>query len=177
MTPQEINQLLKITTANYPNMQERDLKPTAELWLLMLTDIPFEVAKKAVIKVLSTAKFFPTIAEIREAAVMITQPYIPSAPEAWGQVIKAVKNYGFYRELEALESLPPSVAKTVRQIGWRDICHSEEPDVIRGQFRRAWEAQTTRDKELAVIPNDIRNLITSTTKQLGSGLKLVSGGE
>jgi hypothetical protein len=77
MNQQEAAKLVAFALANFPTMQERDMKPTAVLWFQMLSDIPFEVAERALMKVLATAKFFPSVAEIREAAVQITQPAIP----------------------------------------------------------------------------------------------------
>src|SRR5690554_198287 len=74
MTRSEVAKLLSLATANFPAMQERDMRPTLVLWEKMLSDLPPEVAEAALLKVLVSAKFFPTVAEIREAAVQISQP-------------------------------------------------------------------------------------------------------
>ncbi|MEG6615362.1 replicative helicase loader/inhibitor [Peptococcaceae bacterium 1198_IL3148] len=168
MTKSEIKVLLQWATANFPNMQERDMRPTAALWEKMLADMPYHVAENALMKVLATAKFFPTVAEIRAAAVEITQPAMPTAAEAWGEVVTAISRYGYYREVEALESLSPTVAQVVRFIGWKDICTSEEPDIIRAQFRKAYETHSAREREMAQIPSDVRQLISSVVKALPS---------
>jgi len=76
------------------------MRPTANLWSEMLSDIPFDIAKAALIKVLATARFWPTVAEIREAAASIANPGILTPAEAWGQVIKAVQEFGYYRSGE-----------------------------------------------------------------------------
>ena len=132
MNRKEIINLLGIATANFPNMQERDMKPTAILWEKSLSDIPYDIAEKALIKVLATSKFFPTIAEIREAAADITQPRTMDAIEAWGLVIKAIRRYGSYRESEAIASLPEDVAQMVKRFGWRELCLNENSDTLRG---------------------------------------------
>ena len=93
MTKQEIGALLALATANFPSMQEKDMRPTANLWSEMLSDIPFDIAKAALIKVLATARFWPTVAEIREAAASIVNPGILTPAEAWGRVIKAVQEF------------------------------------------------------------------------------------
>lgn len=135
------------------------MRPTAELWARVLADVPYDVAEKAMIKVLATVKYFPTVAEIREAVADLTTGRPMTAHEAWGMVTSAVKKYGYYRESEALASLPPDVVSVVKRFGWREICSCEEPDVLRGQFRRAWEASASHAREMAMLPAPIRQLI------------------
>ena len=169
MTEKEIGSLLTLTVANFPQMQNKNMKDTLALWNSMLADIPFSVAKKALLKVLSSAKFFPTVAEIREAATMLVRPMVPTHSEAWGLVRKAIMEYSSYREKEALESLNavhPAIGKTAQDMGWRELCLSEEPDIIRAQFRKAYEVHCQREKEMAVLPAQIRGLIESSAKHL-----------
>lgn len=166
MNKEQVKRLLAAAIANFPNMQERDMKPTLILWEKMLADIPYEVAEKALMKVLATSKFFPTVADIREAATTITAPQLPTAAEAWGEVIKAVRRYGTYQENEAMESLPLPVAQVVRWIGWREICLSEEPEVVRAQFMRMYDTQVKRERENAQMPADVRQLIGQVGKPL-----------
>lgn len=158
--------LLALATANFPSYQERNMKPTAVLWEKALSDIPYEVAEKALLKVLSTSKFFPTISDIREAAAEITQPRSRDWSEAWGLILKAIRKYGFYREKEALESLPADVREMAERFTWRELCLNEEPDILRAQFRMAWETQTKRTKEWNMLPEPVRNAIESLTETM-----------
>ncbi len=172
MTPSEVGKLVQFAFANYPHLQEKDSGQVAELWNAALSDIPFELAKAALVKVLTTSRYFPTVADIREAAVYLTTGRPMTADEAWGLVTEAIRHYGYYREREALASLPPDVAAVVRRFGWQEICSCEEPDVIRGQFRRAWEANASQAREMAVLPAPIREMILAASERmprLGSG--------
>ncbi len=169
MTQQEATKLVAFALANFPNMQEKDLRPTAKLWAHILSDIPYPVAEKALIKVLATAKFFPTVAEIRDAAMQLTQPTIPTALEAWGEVQRAWGLYGWSRQEEALASMSPLTAEVCRRFGWRDMCACEEPEVLRGQFRMAYEQYAGRQKEMAVLPDNVRSLIGGLANQLAMG--------
>lgn len=166
MNRKEIINLLAIATANFPSMQERDMKPTAVLWEKSLSDIQYDVAEKAVLKVLSTSKFFPTIAEIREASVQLTQPRRIDAIEAWGLIVTAIRKYGHYREREALESLPPDVAKMARYFTWRELCFNENPDTLRAQFRMAWDTESKREKETKALPTEIRTMIEGVASNM-----------
>ncbi len=166
MTKQEIGALLALATANFPSMQEKDMRPTANLWSEMLSDIPFDIAKAALIKVLATARFWPTVAEIREAAAEIINPQLPSPIEAWGEVVQAIKIYGLYRQEEGLNSLSPITKRVVQNIGWREICLCEQPDIIRGQFRMAYEQYAKREREEAILPAEVKQLAGDRNKVL-----------
>jgi hypothetical protein len=165
----EIINLLGIATANFPNLQQKEMKPTAILWEKALADIPYDVAEKAVIKVLSTSKFFPTIAEIREAMAQITQPRTLDAMEAWGLINEAIRKFGYYRQKEAMEFLPDDIREMVKRFTWRELCLSENVETLRAQFRMAWDTQSKRRNEMKAIPQDIRFLIEDSTK----GMKLL----
>ncbi|HEX7065892.1 MAG TPA: replicative helicase loader/inhibitor [Bacillales bacterium] len=171
MTRKEVINLLGIATANFPRLQDKDMKPTAVLWEKSLSDIPYDVAEKAMIKVLSTNKFFPTVSEIREAATQLTQPRTMDAMEAWGLINKAIRKYGHYREGEALRSLPDDVAQMARQFTWRELCLNENPDTLRAQFRMAWETQSKRENEMKQLPEDIREFIGGMT----DNMKMIGG--
>lgn len=169
MNRKEIVNLIQFVMPNFPSMQEKDMKPTAILWHRTLSDLPYDVAEMAISKVLNTSKFFPTVAEIREAAVLITQPRSLDWMEAWGLILEAIRKYGYYREGEAMRSLPAEVAEMAKQFTWRDLCLNEKPDTLRAQFRMAWETRTKRQDELKKLPTEIRTMIEDLTK----GMKLL----
>lgn len=171
MNRKEIINLIGIATANFPNLQQKEMKPTAILWEKALSDISYDIAEKALIKVLSTSKFFPTVADIRDATAQITQPRTLDAMEAWGLIGEAIRKFGFYRQKEAMESLPSDVADMVKRFTWRELCLSESPDTLRAQFRMAWDTHSKRKNEMKAIPQDIRHMIEDTTK----GMKLLEG--
>lgn len=155
----DIARLISIATANFPSMQEKDMRPTAVLWEKALSDIPYEVAEKALIKVLATSRFFPTVAEIREAATELTQPRMMDWSEAWGLIGQAIRRHGFYGEAEAMAELPEDVARMAKRFGWRDLCLNENVDVMRAHFKQAWEIEQKRKQEVIALPTEIRSMI------------------
>ncbi|SMB97824.1 Loader and inhibitor of phage G40P [Thermanaeromonas toyohensis ToBE] len=171
MTEQEAAYLVALAAANFPALQEKDLGPTVELWYRLLQDLPYQVVEKALLKVLSEVRYFPTVAEIRQAAAEIMQPETLSPGEAWALVLQAVKRYGSYREAEALAALPEDVARAVRYLGWREICLSEQPEVVRAQFMKVYEQVIGRQRESVVTPREVRELTAKIAQQkaLGGG--------
>jgi len=164
MTLQETMSLMKILSVTYPRdaayNDPSKVANTAEVWTMLLEDLPVKLVLVAVKKHCLTSRFPPTIAEIREAATVTAKPHLQiTAAEAWGEVMKAIRGYGYYREEEALESLSEQTRAVVKTIGWKDVCVCEEPDIIRGQFRRAYETMAARRKETALLPEEFLQLM------------------
>jgi len=171
MTQAEVGKLLAFITAVYPNIDIRD--GTVEAWHELLKDLDFKVALSATKKVVAESEIpaLPAVGKIRKAALDLQNGYSITAPEAWGMVLRAVHNHGYYGEAEAMAELPPDVAQVVRWMGWREICHSDAPDVVRAQFMRMYETQEKRTREIAGLLPGVKDLI----KGLGEALALPNG--
>ena len=83
--------LVAAAVAAFPSYHDRDMVPTADLWLELLGHLPFEVAKAAMIKVLTTAKYFPTPAQILAAAATIQPQELPDPEMAWQEVLDQIR--------------------------------------------------------------------------------------
>lgn len=84
------------------------------------------------------------IAYIREYGVINELAFLSSS-EAWEMVLKEMGRVGgAYGSPN-----PPSalVKKAIDGIGWKDLCLSENVDVIRGQFRKIYEQLVERKKK------------------------------
>ena len=172
MTRAEFSKLMAFITAAVDKPVAR---PTVDAYYEMLGDLPYDLAAVAVKKIIATDEYptLPTIGKIRQAAAEISRGHILSAPEAWGMVLKAVHEYGYYREGEALAALPEQVAEVVRWMGFQTICMSEKISVDRGQFLRMYEIHQKREQEQAVLPAGLQDMM----KQLAGGMKMLGDGE
>ncbi len=172
MTRAEFSKLMAFITAAVDKPVAR---PTVDAYYEMLGDLPYDLAAVAVKKIIATDEYptLPTIGKIRQAAAEISRGHILSAPEAWGMVLKAVHEYGYYREGEALAALPEQVAEVVRWMGFQTICMSEKISVDRGQFLRMYETHQKREQEQALLPPAVRDMM----KQLAGGMKMLGDGE
>lgn len=185
MTQAEVAKLLTIMASAWPQFEPSEDKVL--LWHEMLQDVDYQLAQVALKSLVARRTFPPSIAEFRQEVLAISTPAEDrmAAAEAWGMVVQAIRDYGYYREHEALESLPELVRQTVQFIGWQELCLSQEPDVIRAHFMRMYQQVSERRQKEAVLPPALKEAIAAiadkmnTYRQLGPKkpmLKLMSGG-
>jgi len=163
MTKGEVAKILAVLAAAYPKFEVDDLK--VQVWHEMLGDLDYAVANMAVKKLIMQNTFPPAIAEVRKAAAELTNPENLTSSEAWGEVTSAIRNYGYYREGEALASMSLTTAQVVRYMGWREICMSEDIGVIRGQFLRMYEAYAAKERQDALLPDSMKETIRKIGEQ------------
>lgn len=166
VTRQEFSRLMAFLSAA---IDKPVSKATVEAYFEMLGDLQYNLAMAAVQKIIAADEYpvIPTIGKIRKAAAEIVRPNKLTAPEAWGQVINAIYHYGYYCEAEALAALSPEVAEVVRFMGWRELCHSDNVDVIRAQFMRMYDTQEARHRENDMLPPAVREYISSIGQAIG----------
>ena len=178
MDKPQAKRLVSWALAAFPHMQDREMGPTVELWTMMLNDIPYELGEKALKKVLATAKFFPAIAEIRDAALQIAQLTSGENPlmaiEAWGEYRAAARRYGYYRQPELMDALSPLTQKTVRYMDLSKMLMSTEPEMVQARFMKAYEQLAAREREYdivpeGVLPDNVRQNGSGIVKQIGNG--------
>lgn len=167
MTKNEAARILAVIAAAYPRFQVDSEGLTLSVWHEMLGDLDYKLVQIAVQKLILESPFPPTISDVRKQVVEIIQDPDDNVDgaSAWGEVVQAIRNYGYYRTEEALNSLSPRVRKVASMIGWREICTCEEPGVVRGQFIKMYETYAAREKQDALLPNRLREQIYA----IGSG--------
>ena len=129
------------------------------LWYTALRDLPYPVLSAALLRWVSTEKWPPTVAELRAMTAEIASGELPDWGEAWCEVTRAVRRFGWSRPQEALPSLSPLAQAAVRRIGWAQICASENPDTLRAQFRQVYEICCRREVQDRQIPESLKAVI------------------
>lgn len=138
-------EFLKIAEAiktAYPKENLIPNKAAMQLWFAMLKDLDYKAVQVAVKAYIATKRFPPTIADIR----LMAQPPKTDWSDAWGEIERAIRQFGWARPKEALESMSPKTREIVKRFGWQEICTSENTGVLRGQFRAAYEAYTDTEQ-------------------------------
>lgn len=133
-----------------------------EAYFELLKDIPLPVLKEAATRALMENQYptIPPIGVIRKHAVDVLIGESLTAEEAWGKVIQAVRIYGYTANIrDVLESLPDPVARAVETIGWLQICDSTNPEVLRAQFRGAFEKMAAKEAKENLRPERMPSLV------------------
>lgn len=136
-----------------------------ELWFRQLQDIPFPVAEAILAKWVATNKWSPSIADIRDSMAEIQNGGpAPDWGEAWDQAMTAIRRFGSYDEDGALASLPPLTRETVRRLGYKSLCWSENQVADRANFRQVYEILSKRKVETDKIPLPVRETLKALTE-------------
>lgn len=124
---------------------------TVKFYVAALNDLTFEQVLAALSKLCRTAKFFPTVAEIFEAAESITNTAQEKAGvlepgEAWEEAMRNVRENHVYKPWVFST---PEVEQAVKQFGKMELVQLEESGVntARAQFMRIYEGCVRRSKE------------------------------
>lgn len=169
MTREEFLPLAKGMRAAYCSQSFLPDEEALKLWFRLLKDLDGQLVAAAVYKHISSNKFPPTIADIREQCAGLCEGEAKNWLEGWGKVVKAISRHGWCGEREALSALrefDPLTADVVERMGWKNLCMSENQTADRANFRQAYEAYSARNKELAKLPSGLANMISGVADRL-----------
>lgn len=136
----------------YPTFNIMPDRYSIQLWYRMLGDIDFKICETALQELIATQTYPPQIAEIRAKCAEYTLPQIKDAGEAWGDVQRAIRKYGYYRSEEALESLEGPTKDAVERIGFRELCLGDNQIANRAHFFKIYDAIAQRKINEARLP-------------------------
>lgn len=122
------------------------------LYSKSLLPLRIQEIEAAMTKLLQTCKFFPSVAEIFDAADSV-HSYIeaangsrlPTPAEAWAEAMRNVKEFSLYRPWVYSA---PEVQQAVEQFGRYELAMLEAKDVniARAQFMRIYESVVNRSR-------------------------------
>ena len=155
MTRQEFATFAMALKTYYPRETLLPNQQAMELWFQELSDIPYKVAEAALRKWVATNKWSPSIAEIRELTTSIQYGERLTWGEAWEKALNAIRKYGSYNKQAALDSLDPLTRKCVENIGYLDLCMSENIMVERAHFQKIFEIYSKREQTDRQLPSPL----------------------
>lgn len=165
MTQVETAMVIKILEGAYHKVFDED---QVKAYTVMLEDIPFELAKQAVAKLIKTSKWLPTIAEIREAALELVDP-LPPVDLAYEEARQAARSFTPYAP-GSYEFSHPLIRKAVDIIGLETLAYSEQPSIVAAQFRSVYErlreAESARRREQPILPGPEYKALGAARKML-----------
>lgn len=169
MTKKEMAVILATLKEAFRDFQITENK--ANLWYELLGDLDFQATKAAVAKLILTATFPPSIAEIRKTVVEVTGPRVLTGAEALEEVTRAVREYGIYDVEAAFNSMSPLAKRVVKTVGWSNICTSESPEVWRGEFLKLYSQLEKQALEENILPEGLKTQIKELQGRVGEMVK------
>ena len=166
MTVREFGIFADAIKTYFPRDNVLPTEKSMQLWYSELKDIPYQLAHTALRKYVSTNKFAPTIADIREQVAELNNQNEEELNEtaAWSLVLKAIRRSTYYSN-EEFAKLPPVVQRAVsspRQL--REWAMLEDVDgktltVIQSNFQRTFRAEQQRERERSKLSPDVLKLM------------------
>lgn len=173
MTAQEFATISAAIRAAWPSANIMPDRQSKEVWWTMLSDLDYKSCLMALKEHMSTCKFPPSIAELREKTAGMTQVPVRDWGEAWEDVMRAIRFKGMYREQEALEQLDEITKKCVNRIGFQNLCLSENITADRANFRMIYEQEQRQQNTFRQLPpalqeqkRKLQQLTAETVKRL-----------
>ena len=135
----------------YPKEKLFPNKQSMELWYQALNDISADVAEAALKTWVTTNKWSPTIAELRQQALTVQAHDIPHWSDGWDECCRMMRKYGSYGAKQAMAELTGVTREAVRRLGFANLCRSENQMQDRANFRMIYEQLAERKhKELLI---------------------------
>lgn len=166
MTRAEVSKIIAVLVVSYPNFDKfksaEQVEVFTNLWTDFFADDPAELVGLAVRRHISTSKWPPSIAEVRELMVEISRPDLVPPFKAW-ELAKNCASRGDDRQ-----GVPLIVAETVDAIGrhmLRDLSRGENPGMAYNTFLKDYSARLERAKKEAALPEKLRTALPTAERR------------
>lgn len=163
MTSLEAAKVIATLIAAYPRIEISE--ETTKLYAKFLQDLDYKQVQAAVVKHIAISPYFPTIAELRQAALDVIQDNRAPLPgEAWAEVAQQMRDIGYTGRPTFSH---PLIEKTVQAMGgWIALCQSEDGMVDRAHFLKVYESYRTRHVEEVKTAPVMMRLVGDVVKSL-----------
>lgn len=175
MTRDETLAIMTVLKTAYPSFYKDMNRETAlqavSLWTEMFSDDKPEIVAAAVKALIKTRKegYPPTIGEVSAKIAELTQPKEMTELEAWSLVERACRN-GLHGAAEEFAKLPPLIQKAVGSPNqlreWAMMDADTVKSVVASNFMRSFKVYQKRERDMAMLPGDVRQLLEGVTERL-----------
>ena len=155
----------------YKGMERERVAGISDLWTKMFEDDDFKAVMAAVQVLIATRteSYPPTIGEVKERLAQLRNPNDISEQEAWAMVSKACQN-GYYHSKEEFEKLPEVVQRSIGNPDqlkvWSQMDSATVESVVASNFMRTFKVKKQQQKELDMMPTEIKGYIASVAEKL-----------
>lgn len=135
MNKHETAEILGYLAAAFP--QAKVTKQTAIVFHDVLSGLPASDVMLAAKELVRECEFFPSPAQVLNAVGRMSGAVSPTPGVAWQEVLRQVGEKG---QRGVPEFSHATTTAVVKAIGWRDICMSENVDVLRSNFLKMYDS-------------------------------------
>ena len=162
-------------------------RETVQVYYDLLKDLPAETLKAASIECATSSPFFPSVYELRKAAVNLHKraDNVPSAAEAWEEICGApahgeheriIKDDGVYViEVSKYVFSHPLVEKVARNMGWPKKFWTNSLMADRSRFMNAYESNLDKSsaeaRSVPAVMNYIERTGRSDVKEIAASFR------
>lgn len=145
----------------------------------LLRDLDAETWQTAVLATAASHEYhtLPPVAALRKAAQRAREGVPLTWEEGFSIACRAIRQaggeYATAEDRQRVLAQMPGLLGDLAGRMWSTICHSDEPGVLRAQWRQAWEAAEDRGAEVDRLPPSVRPKRVGV--DLGSLFKLPKG--
>lgn len=177
MNAKDVKGILALLQTEYPSsfskMDDQQKRAKINLWAELFQNDPAPLVYASVKAIIAgeAREFAPSAGEIKNKMHDLNSASEISETEAWAMVAKACRN-GIYGYAAEFQKLPPAVQAAVgrpeqlREWAVMDVETLES--VVASNFMRGYKTAIKRERELSLIPDDVRALLDS----VGTGMAL-----
>lgn len=178
MTFEETRTILTLLQTEYPQsfskMDERAMAMKLKLWASEFQYDDYKAVYAVVRAIMSAGnrEFAPNIGVIREKLKSFSADGELTENQAWALVSKAISN-GIYGYADEYAKLPPTIQMAVGEPEqlkrWALMPVDDVQSVVASNFQRSYRQVAQRERELAKIPQDVRDLLTGVSTAMLQG--------
>lgn len=175
MTREETVKILALLKVAYPHsfkdITRADAEAMLDLWTMQFREDSMEFVSAAVNALIATRKdgYSPTIGEVKDQMFKLREHDGLSESSAWALVSKACGN-GLYGYMEEFAKLPEEVQRAVgapEQLkAWAMMDAETVESVVASNFMKNYRTLKKRDKDLAILPPEVRSMLSSVGEKL-----------
>jgi hypothetical protein len=167
----EIKKILDFLRGSYIRLvrswSDDDWNLTMRAYHATLQDLPYPALRAAAVHWSASSKWFPSVAELRQTVVQLSNPTMPTAEAAWEEAAKLIGRHLWrdpdnglvFRDVQASDCSHPLVFRTIKALGIKALRESDKPGVDRAQFCRFYDSFRERDQADAAMLPEVREAV------------------
>ncbi len=157
MNRQEAAQVVACIVAACPaqggRLNREQIDAMINTFASLLDDLAFDQAMAALRVLLQTRSWMPSVADIRATVLEIARGPVVPGGEAWGSVVRAIREQGAHRNPGVdFAFSDPVTTKCVVAMGWRELCLSENQVADRARFIELYDRLATQSQRESQSP-------------------------